>query len=99
MATKITARTLKFAKVQGEWINLNLVSSIEDNGDDSLIYFQDRNIDNVPFIEIKGLNPDEVIKEILHSLNGEAPEKDISQKEQEQEDDEESGLDDFLESF
>lgn len=93
MATKKTARSLNIAKIKGDYINLNTLSAIQDNGHSTLIYFQDRNDDNTPFIELKGMTPDQVMEEILKSLNG------GESKIEDKPDTNKEELDDFLAEF
>lgn len=81
--------------IMGDFVNVNLITSITDNGKDTLIYFQDRNDDHTPYITIPNMKPEEVIKELLSQLNG--GESKIAAKEESKIDKE--ALDDFIEGI
>lgn len=94
MATKITTRSLKMAKINGDYINVNLITSIQENGYNTIIYFGNRNDDNQSYMELHKISVDEVMAEILSQLNGE--ESKIAKKESNIDKD---ALDDFIEGI
>lgn len=81
--------------IMGDFVNVNLITSMKNNGKDTLIYFEDRNDDHTPYITIPNMKPDEVMKELLSQLNG--GDSKITEKQESKID--KAALDDFIEGI